>query len=132
MPEFLTTGCLLTCSFGVAPSVFVALELPGKPVVDGAFTTATMMEFVPLDNILPFGMCSSLANPEVASATAAALGVLTPMPCVPVVVDPWGPPCENVLYDDLPLALVTSTCMCAWAGEITVDTPAEFVMNSEP
>lgn len=131
MPEFLTTGCLLTCSFGLAPSAFVALDLPGKPVIESALSTATIMEFVPFDNVLPFAMCSSLANPEVAAATAAALGVLTPMPCVPVIVDPWDPPSELVSYDDMPLATVDSTCLCAWGGEITVDAPAEFIATTD-
>ena len=131
MPAFLTTGCVLTCSFGVAPSVFVALDLPGKPVIDGAMTTATMMEFVPFDNILPFGMCSSLANPEVAAATAAAMGVLTPMPCVPVLAAPWTPPSSLAFYEDLPLATVDSICLCAWGGEISVDAPAEFTVTTE-
>lgn len=132
MPEFLTTGCVLTCSFGAAPSAFIALELPGKPVIEGALTTATIMEIVPFDNILPFAMCSSLANPEVATATSAALGVLTPMPCVPVVPDPWDPPSANVFFEELPLATVESKCMCTWAGEISVDSPAEmFVTEGE-
>ena len=131
MPEFLTTGCMLTCSFGDAPSAFIALELPGKPVIEGALTTTTIMEIVPFDNILPFVMCNSLANPEVAAATSAALGVLTPMPCVPVIPDPWDPPCANVFYDELPLATTDSVCMCAWGGEISVDTPAEATVTGE-
>ena len=57
----------------------------------GGPLAATIMDYAPLVNILPFGMCSSLANPSVASATAAALGVLTPMPCIPVIPAPWVP-----------------------------------------
>ncbi|MEJ0014966.1 MAG: DUF4280 domain-containing protein [Acetobacteraceae bacterium] len=132
MPELLTTGCMLTCTFGDIPSAFIALELPGKPVIDEAFATATIMEIVPIDNVLPFGMCMSLANPEVAAATTAALGVLTPMPCIPVILDPWEPPSENMLFDDLPLATVESKCLCTWGGEIAVDVPAEFTVTNEP
>ena len=132
MPELLTTGCMLTCTFGDTPSAFVALELPGKPVIEGAMTTATIMEIAPIDNILPFVMCNSLANPEVAAATSAALGVLTPMPCVPVIPDPWDPPSINMFFEGLPLATVESKCLCTWGGEISVDSPAEvFVMDGE-
>ena len=131
MPELLTTGCLLTCSFGDIPSAFLALELPGKPVINEALPTATIMEIAPIDNIPPFGMCASPANPEVIAATAAALGVLTPMPCVPVVPDPWDPPSPNLSYADLPLATVESKCLCAWGGEIAVDAPAEFNVTNE-
>ncbi|MGE0418231.1 MAG: DUF4280 domain-containing protein [Acetobacteraceae bacterium] len=131
MPELLTTGCLLSCTFGITPSVFIALELPGKPVIMEALSTATIMEIIPFENILPFGMCESLANPEVAAATAAALGVLTPMPCIPVIPDPWEPPSELMSYSDLPLATIESKCMCAWGGEISVDAPAEFTVTTE-
>ncbi|MCK8785335.1 DUF4280 domain-containing protein [Roseomonas sp. NAR14] len=131
MPEFLTTGCLLTCSFGLAPSVFVAEELPGKPVIEGGFVTATVAEIIPEDNVPSFAMCSSMENPEVAAATAAAEGVLTPMPCVPVIVDPWEPPSELVSYDGLPLATVESKCLCAWGGEIAVDAPMEFICATQ-
>lgn len=131
MPELLTTGCMLTCSFGLTPSAFIALDLPGKPVIMGALAAATMMEIAPIENILPFGMCSSLANPEVAAATAAALGVLTPMPCVPVVPDPWDPPSAILTYADLPLATIESKCLCAWGGEIAVDAPAEFNVTTD-
>lgn len=131
MAEMLTTGCLLKCSQGMTPSVFIALEMPGKPVILGAMTTATIMEIAPFENILPFGMCKSLANPEVAAATAAADGDLTPMPCVPVVPAPWEPPSEILFYAGLPLATVQSKCLCTWAGEIAVEEPVETVMTTD-
>ncbi|MEO0948583.1 MAG: DUF4280 domain-containing protein, partial [Cyanobacteria bacterium J06641_5] len=77
-------GAMLQCSFGAAPSSLIVVP-KGPPVMAGGPLAATIMDYAPLVNILPFGMCSSLANPSVASATAAALGVLTPMPCVPVI-----------------------------------------------
>src|ERR1700742_1132408 len=92
MPQLLTPACPLSCSFGLTPSVFIATEMPGKPVVNEAFAAATIVEIIPIENVPPFGMCSSEANPEVIAATAAALGALTPMPCVPVIVAPWAPP----------------------------------------
>lgn len=131
MPELLTTGCMLTCTFGMTPSSFIATEMPGKPVIEGALSTATIMEIVPLENILPFGMCQSPTNPEVAAATAAAMGVLTPMPCIPIVPDPWEPPSDLLFYSDIPLATIESKCMCTWEGEISVDMPSETIVTTE-
>ena len=61
-----------------------------------------MMDFAPFVNIPTFGLCHSPANPEVIALTAAALGVPTPAPCVPVVVTPWISP-SNVLIDGMPV-----------------------------
>jgi hypothetical protein len=130
MPELLTTGCMLTCSFGASPAPFDALELPGKPVVDG-FPAAAIDEIVPLLNVPSFVMCKSVANPEVAAATAAALGVLTPMPCVPVIADPWEPPSPVLKFAELPLATVLSKCVCAWGGMVSVDVPAGLTVVDE-
>jgi hypothetical protein len=78
------------------------------------------MDFAPLMNIPTFGMCQSLANPEVASATTAALGVLTPMPCVPVTTAPWISGSPTVLIGSLPALNSTSTCMCSYGGVISI------------
>src|SRR5581483_11045632 len=125
-----TAGCVLTCTFGEAPSVLITEDLPGKPSFMG-MPAATMMDMIPIDNVPTFGMCSSLENPEVASATAAAEGVLTPMPCVPVITDPWDPPSELVSYAGIPLATVESRCLCDFGGEISVDAPLEMVASTE-
>ena len=131
MPKFLATGATLQCTMGMAPSVFTALALPGVPMTLGSLPAATIMDFVPMMNIMPFAMCQSPANPMVAAATAAAMGVLTPMPCIPNVVAPWAPPSVVATANGLPLATAQSTCMCAWAGTISVTMPTQGPEDSQ-
>eukprot|EP01035_Chromulina_nebulosa_P029815 gene29815-39550_t len=73
-----TSAAILQCSFGAAPAPFNVL--PVNRVTACNFPSGTIMDNIPIVNITPFGMCNSIANPTVAAATAAALGVLTPMP----------------------------------------------------
>ena len=63
-------------------------------------------------------MCSSLSNPTVASATSAAMGVLTPMPCVPVPAGPWLNPVPKVSIGGQSAISNDSKLMCAWGGQI--------------
>lgn len=128
MPQPLCTGTTLTCSFGAAPTVFVAQPLPGAPMILGAMPAATITQTLPV-NIPTFGMCQSLANPTVASATAAAMGALTPMPCVPAIVTPWAPPAVSLFNSMLPVATVNSRCMCAYGGVISVAAPVPGPAN---
>ena len=58
---------------------------------------ATIMDNQPFVNIMPFGLCTSLANPITAAQTTAALGVLTPGTCTPVIPAPWVPGSPTVL-----------------------------------
>lgn len=110
-------GTLLICSFGVAPS---ALMVTPQNKVIASMPLANIMDNKPMVNILPFGMCNSLANPTVASATSAALGVLTPMPCVPNILAPWVPGSPTVLIANMPALNNTSKLMCAWGGVIQI------------
>ena len=87
---------------------------------------ATIMDNVPMKNIMPFGMCSSMANPTVAAATAAALGVLTPMPCVPVIAAPWVPGSPTVLIANKPALNNSSKLMCNWGGVISINNPGQM------
>src|SRR6516162_5891547 len=100
MPQQVCNGATLQCSMGMAPSSLVVL--PVNRVTTGQQPDANIMDHVPMVNIMPFGMCMSLANPEVASATAAALGVLTPMPCIPNTPSPWVPGAVTVLLGNQP------------------------------
>lgn len=115
-------GATLKCSFGAAPSQLVVL--PQNRVLT-ATPDANIMDNKPLVNILPFGMCSSPANPAVIAATAAALGVLTPMPCVPVTPAPWIAGSPTVLIANMPSLNNSSTLMCMWGGVIQIVNPGE-------
>lgn len=126
MPIQVTTGATLQCSFGAAPSTLSAL--PVSRVMAGGMPAATIMDHLPIVNIPPFGMCSSLANPTVASATAAALGVLTPMPCVPATPAPWLPGAATVLTGGNPALDNTCKLMCLWAGVIQIVSPGQVTV----
>ncbi len=117
MPFLVCMGATLQCSFGVAPSVLSVLPKNRLMVPTPA---ANIMDHIPMVNIMPFGMCSSLANPAVASATSAAMGVLTPVPCIPVTTTPWTPGSPVFLVGGMPALNDTSKLMCAWAGVIQV------------
>ena len=116
------TGAMMQCSFGMAPSTFNATP---KMVMTSNMAAGNIMDNVPIMNIPPFGMCQSMANPTVAAATAAALGVLTPMPCVPVIPAPWAPGAPTVLVANMPALNNTSKLMCAWAGVIQFTAPGQ-------
>lgn len=116
-------GAMLQCSFGAAPSTLVVL--PQNHTMTGGPPGANIMDNKPIVNVPPFGMCSSMANPTVAAATAAALGVLTPMPCVPVLPAPWVPGSPTALIGNMPALNNTSKLMCAWAGVIQIVNPGQ-------
>ncbi len=114
-------GAMCACSFGVAPSALVVT--PENRVLAGGPPMATIMDYIPMKNIMPFGMCSSIANPQVAAATAAALGVLTPMPCLPVIPAPWVPGSPTVLVANKPALNQNCKAMCMWGGVIQITSP---------
>lgn len=118
------TGAMLMCSFGMAPSTLTVL--PTNRTMAGGMPAATIMDHVPILNIAPFGMCNSLANPMVAAATAAAMGVLTPMPCIPVTSSPWIVGAPTVMIANFPALNNSSKCMCNWGGVIQISVPGQF------
>ena len=123
MPIQVCMGATLQCSFGAAPSTLVVLPL--NRTMAGGPPVANIMDNKPIVNVPPFGMCSSPSNPTVAAATAAALGVLTPMPCVPVLPAPWVPGAPTVLIGAMPALDNNSKLMCAWAGVIQIVNPGQ-------
>ena len=127
MPQQVCMGAMMTCTFGMAPSSLVVL--PVNMVFTSQMPDANIMDHIPMTNIMPFGMCMSPSNPVVAAATAAALGVLTPMPCIPATPAPWVPGAPTVLLAKFPTLDNVSQLMCIWGGVITyTDAGEETVM----
>ncbi|MEO5931491.1 MAG: DUF4280 domain-containing protein [Candidatus Kapaibacterium sp.] len=124
MPMHVCNGAMIQCSFGVAPVSLVVL--PENQVITSNMPAATIMDYKPMVNILPFGMCNSPSNPTVAAATAAALGVLTPMPCVPATAAPWVPGGPTVLMGNFPVLNDASKLMCSYGGVIQVVMAGQF------
>jgi hypothetical protein len=127
MPLQVCMGAKMMCSFGMAPSTLTVI--PVNKVFTNNMPDANIMDHKPMVNIMPFGMCTSLANPTVASATAAALGVLTPMPCIPVTPSPWITGAPTVLLGNQPSLDNTHKLMCNWGGVITFIDPGEYTVN---
>ena len=123
MPLQVVSGAMLQCSFGAAPSTLQAI--PASRVIASSVPAASIQDHIPLANIQPFGLCTSLANPTVASATAAAMGVLTPMPCVPATPAPWLPGAPTVLLGGMPALDNSSRLMCLWSGAIQIVSPGQ-------
>jgi Domain of unknown function (DUF4280) len=127
MPMQICMGAMMQCNFGTAPSSL--LVLPKNTTFTDQVPDANIMDHIPMVNIMPFGMCTSVANPEVAAATAAALGVLTPMPCIPNTPAPWVPGAPTVMLGNAFTLDNSSKLMCSWGGVITFSTPGEMTVE---
>ncbi|MEP7120316.1 MAG: DUF4280 domain-containing protein [Byssovorax sp.] len=125
MPKLVVNGAKLQCSEGLAPGSLTVL--PTNLAETGALPVATVMDHLPMVNIAPFGMCKTQANPQVAAATAAASGALTPMPCTPLVTAPWSSGSSAVEVSAQKALTDDSSCTCLWTGRITITDPASDI-----
>lgn len=108
-------GAMCQCAFGAVPCPLVVNSQ--QQVISGAMPLATISDIT-----LPtFGTCISTLNPTVA-AVLSTTGVLTPQPCVPVIVGTWLPGSPTVLIGGKPALNQTSKLMCAY-GPISITTP---------
>ena len=109
---------------GTAPAPLVVLPISmGLSMV---MPVATINDHIPFLNILPYGLCNSPSNPMVAAATTAALGVLTPMPCIPMTIAPWMPGSSTVMMGGMPALNNASMLMCMWGGVIQITVPGQM------
>ena len=125
MPKLVVHGATLRCSQGTTSSNLTVLP-PIRSDVEKS-PTGTIQDHVPIVNVAPFGMCQTTANPQVAAATAAAMGTLTPQPCVPVLPSPWSPGASVVTIQGIKALSDNSKCTCAWTGSIEITNPASTV-----
>lgn len=119
-------GACLNCTFGMVPGVLNVL--PAAKVINN-LPVANIMDNKPIVNITGFGMCKSLANPTVAAATAAALGTLTPMPCVPVIPSPWAPGVPTVMVGGKPAVNNSCKCNCVYGGVISISNAGQTTIQ---
>ena len=118
MPNHVCNGATLKCAMGAAPSTLVVL--PVKLVNTDNQPAANINDHVPMVNIMPFGTCMSILNPATAAATSAALGVLTPGPCLPNTPAPWVTGSPTVMLANLPALNKSSMLTCVSGGVITI------------
>ncbi len=116
-------GAACLCTMGTAPGQInptnqMAIRIGGKPA-------ASIADAAPISNVGSCGMCTSLANPAVAAATAAALGVLTPQPCVPSPVGTWVCP-GKVRVAGKPVLTSEGKLTCAYGGTISIMNPGQM------
>ncbi len=123
MAKQVVNGAQLECSFGLAPSSLIVL--PVNMVNCGNQPAANIMDHKPIVNIPPFGNCKAPTFPATATATTAAAGVLTPMPCVPSTPAPWVPGASTVMIANMPALNDTSKCNCLWLGIISIKDPGQ-------
>jgi len=116
-------GASMMCTMGVAPSTLIPTP---KPIVTSNMVAANILDHIPMTNIPPFGMCICPGNPMVAAATAAAMGVLTPQPCIPMTMAPWVTGAPTVMLANAPALNNSSTLMCTWGGTITFVNPGQM------
>lgn len=117
MPNLVISGATLRCSMGSATS---ALQVPaGRTLSDAGKPVATVGDNQAMVNILPFGSCSSTANPRY------SLRMRLPPPCTPVFPAPWTPGSPSVKTGGLPLLNSGCQCQCQYGGAVTVVAPGQ-------
>ena len=116
------SGANCLCTFGTAPCTVVVTSQ--MTVLLGGAPAATIQDCAPGANLATFGACVTMSNPATASATAAALGVLTPQPCVPVPAGVWvgGP---TPLVSNIPALANDAKLMCSYGGMISITHPGQ-------
>ena len=129
MPQIVTMGAMMMCTMGAAPSTLMVT--PENMTNAGNKPAATIMDNIPMKNIMPFGVCRSPANPQVAAATAAPPpGVLKPQPCIPVTAAPWMPPATKLMIKNKPALLNNAKLMCNWGGSISITMAGQMTVQS--
>lgn len=117
MGIYVVQGAQMNCSCGDGSA---SLKVTQKKVFIEHKPQATAKDHLSLVNIPSFGLCSSLANPAVAAATAANHGKLKKVKCIPNTVSPWVGARDNNYICEAQALLDSSTLRCAYCGVIKI------------
>lgn len=116
--SYVCSGAMMKCTMGSSPAKLTVL--PSRTVFLAGQPQANISDHKSMVNLAPFGVCRSLAFPPTASATAAAMGTLTPMPCIHNTPAPWFVGKMDTLIKGQPALLQSCKCQCMWGGTITL------------
>jgi len=144
--SYVTSTATLKCPFGSACSSLIVL--PTKRVLLSGKPMANIKDSKSIMNVPPFGLCSSLLNPTVALASAAAMSIPMPsmssiidnvingsddedssstinlnvvsMPCIPNIVGNWKHGKADYIVGGQPALLKSCKLTCMWGGVITI------------
>jgi Domain of unknown function (DUF4280) len=130
MPNLVVQGASLSCTMGNAPSQLSVLPV-NQVSGPSSMAAACVADSKPMVNIATFGMCMSPSNPQVAAATAAAMGTLTPQPCIPMTSAPWTPGSTSVTVGGQAALNDSSTCQCQWGGMVSITFAGQTVVTTD-
>lgn len=116
--SYVCSGAMMRCTMGTQPAKLTVL--PSRTVFLCGQPMANVSDHVSMVNLAPFGMCRSLGFPATASATAANLGKLTPMPCVHNTPMPWISGKADYFDKDHHSLLKSCKLRCMWGGMISL------------
>lgn len=116
--SYVCSGATMRCSMGTSQAKLTVL--PSRTIFLTGQPMANISDHLSMVNLAPFGRCRSLGFPATASATAAAHGKLTPMPCMHNTPFPWMGGKNDYIIKGDPALLKSSTCSCMWGGTISI------------
>ena len=121
--SYVCSGAMMKCTMGTSQAKLTVL--PSRTVFLTGQPMANISDHLSMVNLAPFGRCRSMGFPATASATAAAQGTLTPMPCMHNTPFPWMGGKNDYIIKGDPALLKSSTCSCMWGGTISLVTDGQ-------
>ena len=116
--SYVCSGAMMCCTMGTSPARLTVL--PSRTVFLAGQPMANISDHKSMVNLGAFGLCRSLGFPATASATAAAHGHLTPMPCMHNTPAPWFVGKMDYIIKGQPALLQSCKCQCMWGGTISL------------
>ena len=127
--SYVCSGAMMRCTMGSSPAKLTVLPL--RTVFLAGQPQANISDHKSMVNLAPFGVCRSLGFPPTASATAAAHGHLTPMPCVHNTPAPWFVGKMDTFIKGQPALLQSCKCQCMWGGTISLINNGQVAIGAD-